>query len=156
MQKYCCFFIFWLFCTNTFSEDAITHLYVWTKDHNKVAYALSDNPKVTFSESCLEIESKGVVVNFPLENLDQITYVPEITGLKELSSEKEVMKIDEESLIFPDLHANSVFSLYKCDGSLIFNKVIPNEGKYIYHLSNLTHGVYIVKVNGTTYKFLKR
>ena len=61
-----------------------------------------------------------------------------------------------ESLLFPALKANSTVSVYSLNGTLVFKKTIHQNGEYAFPLSNLNAGVYMVNVNGLTYKIMKR
>jgi len=39
---------------------------------------------------------------------------------------------------------------------LVFTKTVSTNGEYAFPLSNLSQGVYVVNVNGVTYKILKK
>ena len=83
----------------------------------------------------------------------------EATGIKELSdiqSESLPCIFDGNTLLFPALRANSTVSLYSLNGTLIFNKTVRTAGEYSFPLSGLNAGVYVVTVNGLTYKIVKR
>lgn len=143
-------------CLSTMAEEYKTHLVVWAKDQSKVAYALDDEPKITFTETELVIESQTFKVSYPLEDMDRFTYESQSSGIKDLQTEKETFQIEGESLIFPSLKANSSVALYSLNGTLILKKTIKEAGEYSFPLSNLMTGVYMVSVNGITYKVMKR
>lgn len=143
-------------CLSTMAEEYKTHLVVWAKDQSKVAYALDDEPKITFTETELVIESKTFKVSYPLEDMDRFTYESQSSGIKDLQTEKKTFQIEGESLIFPSLKANSSVALYSLNGTLILKKTIKEAGEYSFPLSNLMTGVYMVSVNGITYKVMKR
>ena len=132
-----------------------TQLVIWAKDGTQVAYALAEKPKVTFTETDLVITANGVEVNYSLENMTRFTYeyntVTNITNLQTDGS-----SFYGESLLFPDLKANSSVSVYALNGTLILKKTVRQKGEYAFPLSNLNAGVYMVNVNGLTYKIVKR
>lgn len=139
------------------AEDNPTNLVVWAKDGTKVAYALAEKPKVTFTETDLVITTKDVEVNYSLENMARFTYeVNDATAITNLQTDKTSVKLDGEFLLFPALKANSTVSLYSLNGKLVFNKTVRMTGKYSFPLSGLNAGVYLVNVNGLTYKFVKK
>ena len=139
------------------ADEIKNYLVVWAKDGSKTAYALIDKPKVTFTENELIIFSKGVDVNFPLDDMDRFTYeVSDITAIRDLKTDEVKFKMDGESLLFPALRANSSVSIYTLDGHQIFKKEIQIAGEYSFPLSNLNAGVYLVKLNGLTYKIVKK
>jgi len=139
------------------AEEPATHLVVWAKDGTKVAYALAEKPKVTFTETDLVITANGVEVNYTLEKMARFTYEnDETVSITNLQTGKSSFKLDGESLLFPALKANSTVSLYSLNGTLVFNKTIRTAGEYSFPLSGLNAGVYVVTVNGLTYKIVKR
>lgn len=134
-----------------------TNLVVWAKDGTQVAYALAEKPKVTFTQTDLVITAKGVEVNYSLENMARFTYEDnDATAITNLQTDKTSVKLDGESLVFPALKSNSTVSFYTLNGTLVFNKTVKTAGEYTFPLSGLNAGVYAVKVNGLTYKIVKR
>lgn len=145
------------FCVTVMAEENKTHLVVWAKDGTKVAYALDEKPKVTFTETNLVISSKGVEVNYAIDNMDRFTYeTGENTAIHNLKTDEVSFKMDGESLLFLNLSANSTISLHTLNGTTVFSKTVPMAGEYSFPLSMLNAGVYLVTVNGLTYKIMKR
>ena len=145
------------FCLTTMAEDVKTHLVVWAKDGTQVAYALAEQPKITFTETDLVITSNGVEVNYTLENMARFTYeTNDKTAIINLQTDESPFKLDGESLLFPALKANTTVSVYALNGTLVFKKTVRQDGEYALPLSNLIAGVYMVNVNGLTYKIVKR
>lgn len=149
--------LFLCFCVSAMAEDLKTHLVVWAKDGTKVAYALNEKPKVTFTETDLVITAKGVEVNYTLDNMARFTYETDNnSAIRDLQSDKVSFKLDGESLLFLNLSANSTISLHTLNGASVFSKTVSMAGEYSYPISNLNTGVYLVTVNGLTYKIVKR
>ena len=139
------------------ANEPKTQFVVWAKDGTKVAYALAEKPKVTFTDNDLVITANGVEVNYPLENMKRFTYEENTaTAISNLQTGKASFKLDGESLLFLDLKANSTVSLNSLNGTIVFNKTIRIAGEYSFPLSGLNAGVYLVTVNGLTYKIVKR
>lgn len=139
------------------AENNPTNLVVWAKVGTKVAYALAEKPKVTFTETDLVITAKGVEVTYSLENMARLTYEDNtLTAITNLQTDESTFKLDEESLLFPALKVKSTVSVYSLNGALVFNKTVHQNGEYAFPLSNLNAGVYMVNVNGITYKIVKR
>lgn len=141
----------------TKAENNPTNLVVWAKDGTKVAYALAEKPKVTFTETDLVITAKGVEVNYSLENMARFTYESnDESAIINLQTDESPFKLTGESLLFSALKANSTVSVYFLNGTLVFKKTVRQNGEYTFPLSNLNAGVYMVNVNGLTYKIMKR
>ena len=145
------------FCLSTMADEPKTHLIVWAKDGTKVAYALIEKPKVTFTETDLVITTNSVEVNYALEDMARFTYADNTeTAISNLQTEETVFKLDGESLLFPSLKANSTVSVYALNGTLVFKKTVRQNGEYTFPLSDLSTGIYMINVNGLTYKIVKR
>lgn len=144
----------------TFSANAtepVKNLAVWTKDGTKVVYSLSENPKITFTETDLLITTNGVEINYALKNMARFVYEKsDATGITDLSTNEPSFKFNGEYLLFPALKANSTVSIHNLNGTLAFKKKVTTAGEYAVSLSNLGRGIYIVNVNGLTYKITKR
>lgn len=139
------------------AENNPTNLVVWAKDGTKVAYALAEKPKVTFTETDLVITSNGIEVNYNLENMARFTYEDNTaTAITNLQTNESPFKLTGESLLFPALKENSTVSVYSLNGTLVFKKTVRQNGEYAFPLSNLNAGVYMVNVNGLTYKIVKK
>ena len=139
-------------------EQIKTHLVLWAKNGSIVAFALCDNPKLTFTETDIQITGRNIDVTYALDNMALITYEAEdyVTPIKDIETEDVSFNLTGESLLFPALKANSKVSIYSLNGTLIFKKSVQADGEYSFPLSNLDIGVYIIKVNGITYKIVKR
>ena len=56
-------------CVSVSAEEIKSQLVVWAKDGTKVAYMLSEKPKITFTETDLVITANDIEVNYALENM---------------------------------------------------------------------------------------
>lgn len=132
-------------------------LVVWAKDGSKVAFALSQRPKVTFTETNLIITGEDIDANYPLDKMARFTYeMVDMTAIKDINTEKDAFRFTGESLLFPALKENSTVAVYSLNGALVFKKTVLEAGEYSFPISNLNTGVYLVSVNGLTYKIVKR
>lgn len=157
MKKLPSILLLFCICASAIAEDTKTHLVVWAKDGTKVAYALDEKPKVTFTEANLIISAEGVEVNYALDNMDRFTYESNVnSAVRNLKTDEVSFKLDGESLLFLNMSANSTISLHTLNGTSVFSKTVSTAGEYAFPLSNLTTGVYLVTVNGLTYKIVKR
>lgn len=151
-------FLFFAIVINTkiTAQNSQTQLVVWAKNGTKVAYTLTEKPKVTFTETDLVITSNGIEVHYSLENMLRFTYENSAAKITDLKTDETAFKLDGESLLFPSLEANSTVSIYAANGILVFKQTVRQTGEYSFPLSSLNTGLYMVNVNGLTYKILKR
>lgn len=138
------------------ANEPITQLIIWAKDGTKIAYALAEKPKLTFTKSELVVKTDSIEVTYDLDNMSRFTYESNIiTGITDLRTDNPFI-LKSEALVFPNLTANSTVSVYSLNGSLIFKKTVQMAGEYAFPLSVLNSSVYLVNVNGVTYKFMKK
>ena len=140
------------------SLQAETNLVVWKKDGSKVAFALTEKPIVTFSETSLMINSATVSVSYDLEDMAKFTYEDsESQGIRNIENDKESsFKFDGEMLLFPSLKAGSKVAIHNLGVDLFFTRIIEVAGDYSFPISHLDKGVYVVSVDGLTYKIVKK
>lgn len=139
------------------ADEPITNLVIWSKDGAKVAYALTEKPSITFTKTDLVITTNSMEVHYPLDNMFCLTYEKSSeAGIIGLKKNESTFKLRGETLLFPSLKANSTVSVYSANGILIFKQIVQQNGEYAFSISNLNTGVYMVIVNGLSYKIVKR
>ena len=96
-------------------------------------------------------------VNYILDEMARFTYESnDESAIINLQTDETPFKLTGESLLFPALKANSTVSVYSLNGALVFKKTVRQNGEYAFPLSTLNVGVYMINVNGLTYKIVKR
>lgn len=157
MKKVILISLYLLFVFSIKANDTIENLVVWSKDGTKVEYALVEQPKITFTEANLVITSKGVEVNYELENIVRFTYENSTTTvISNIETDEARVDNNGEYILFSSLKENSIMSIYTLNGTLVFSTTICDNDEYAFPLSQLSVGVYLVNVNGLTYKIAKR
>lgn len=146
-----------LFAGHPLSAEEKTMLVVWAKDSVKVAYALNEKPKISFTDTTLVISVKDAEVSYPLEDMLRFTYGDASeANILDIHAGESLFLLDGNSLLFPSLAVGTTVSLHALDGTLFFTKSVSTAGYYAFPLSALSSGVYMVNVNGVTYKIVKR
>lgn len=145
-------------CMTMTAQEAKTHLVVIAKDGTRVAYQLAHHPKLTFSATDLEIKTDLLEISYPLANMARFEYETEnsATSLRDISTGEPICHFVGESLVFPHLEANNTVFIYTSVGQIVLSRTILSAGEYAFPLSNLGTGVYMVQVNGLTYKIVRK
>ena len=139
------------------AKDVRNCLVIWTKNGNQVAYALKEKPTITFNEKEMRIIGNTINVTYSLDQFARYTYEnKETDGIKSIYTDKIMGKYDGENLFFPSLKSNSIVSIYTIRGVIILKKIIQEDGEYEFSLSSLKEGIYLVNVNGITFKIEKK
>jgi len=141
-------------CELSMAQSQLTHVVVWLNDGSKTVYLLQDRPVVSLSETELKIKTSTVSASCPLKMFQRITYSDDVnTGISDIVS--KAFEYDGDNLAFVDCNDKTTVYIYTLDGKLILQKKIK-ENSNIVSLNSLHSGVYIVKVNGSTFKILKK
>ena len=117
---------------------------------------LAEKPMITFGEESLSIRTNTEYEIYNLKDVAKFTYeVSEEQGIRNLESDKaSSFKFDGEMLLFPSLKTGSTVAIHTLNGTIVFRKTIEADGDYSFPLSHLNKGVYMVSVDGLTYKIL--
>ena len=122
----------------TATAFAQSTLNVHQKSGGTVSYAFSEKPVVTYSGNSLVLTTAKVNVEYPLSNLDKLTF-----------EDGEANAIDQVSMEAP---ADAVTHIYNMSGVLVKS---VDASKPI-STDDLKPGVYVIKNGKTTYKIIKK
>lgn len=122
------------------------------------SYTSSMKPKITFMESSLIVSSNNIDIEcFDLLNVSKITYQDDTNvGISNVKLDDTDFKMEGDVMTFPKLKQNSTISIYTLNGTCLKRDTCSGEGSYKLDISNIGTGVYLVKVNGLTFKIYKK
>lgn len=140
------------------SHTVYQYLNVWTKDGKCIEFALDETPRIKLTDVDLLISTNDLELSYPLNIIDRFTFkLPQFgDGIYNIESNRQVFTISEQSMVFPDLEKNSTIVISSLNGILLFNKNITQPGRYVLPISSFKAGIYLVNVNGITYKFSRK
>ena len=113
-------------------------LNVHQKSGGTISYAFSEKPVVSYSGNSLVLTTAKVNVEYPLSNLDKLTF-----------EDGEANAIDQMSMEAP---ADAVTHIYNISGVLVKSV----EASKPISTDDLTPGVYVITNGKTTYKIIKK
>ena len=116
---------------------------------------LSTQPKVTFENGKVLINSTILQMEYPKENVLRFTFKGGAAGIQGVKNEAGYTKEDGK-LIFRDVKANDIVGVYDVKGIRIPVRLVRKGNSFELPLSALSSGAYILNVNGRTSKFIKR
>ena len=146
--------------TFAFNASAVVpnwQLHLYDHEGTRVGiYPCASNPHVTFTEDQVIVTTDvAEVYYYSLPDMWMFTYDAG-TGITDIAADKDAMQFDGSVIIFPALKAGTDIAVYAANGSLVMNKQATTAGDYMFSLSELSQGVYMVNVNGKTYKIVKK
>ncbi|MBR0432385.1 MAG: leucine-rich repeat domain-containing protein [Bacteroidaceae bacterium] len=138
-------------------EELTAKVVIWTKDGEKCVYLLKEEPKISFTQEELLIETATMSATYPLSEFRCITYKedddnPLVTGIMDVEDGNGRFG---ESLSFVDMAEGTPVSIYSANGTLVSEFHLSASHRTL-SLSGLPQGIYLVKVNNMTYKIRKK
>lgn len=142
---------------NPDDEELTAKVVIWTKTGEKCVYLLKEEPKISFTQEELLIETATLSATYPLSEFRRITYKedddnPVATGIMDV---KDGNNRFGESLSFMDMAEGTLVSIYSANGTLVSAFHLSASNRKL-SLSELPQGIYLVKVNNITYKIRKK
>lgn len=131
-------------------------LQIWLSTGKVMTIKLSENPSTRYVDGNLVIQSSNANISFPLEQVKKYTYSanpaaissPEVLGCE--------FSLDGETLTFTGLKRGTEITVYSLSGQLLRQQTTGSEAVTVVSVSSFPTGVYLVKINGVTYKITKR
>lgn len=130
-------------------------LQVLLSDGQVVSINLNEEPRTTYQDGNLVITSTKNTVTYPLERVRRFTYVT-ATGIESPKIVGASFSSDGETLTFNGLNPNTKIYLYNVAGQLLKTIDSGDQEQVVITASHMPFGVYVVKVNGGTFKITKR
>lgn len=138
--------------------ESRSHLVIWTRDGAKVAFVLTEQPKVTFENQKVVVTTSKAVAEYEAANMLKMTYVNDLPdNIRQLNGKEEVpFGREGEALTFVpgdrDLHVR----VYSLKGFVLQDFVVKRGNPISLPLRSLGEDVSLVNVNGVTYKISLR
>lgn len=138
-------------------DDAEQTLVVWLKDGSQVRYLLADEPKTTFEDGVLYLNTNKVSISYLLQNVLRYTFegIPSV-GIGQLRPGEVQVYQTEEAVNFKGLSDGTPVYVYSTDGKLLGTQTARKGETTEVSLNGLPAGTYILKVKDQTLKFYKK
>ena len=157
MKKIICTILLVLMTVIEITAKQGEQLIILSKDGTKIAYALTDKPKITFTDSDLVVSVNGLTSNYSLVNLLGITYsASDVTNISSAKDVSPLFYMKGDKLMFNNVKRDMALSLYKIDGSLVLKKRISKDSDTTVSLSSIESGIYVFQINGIAFKIIKK
>lgn len=131
-------------------------LQVLLSDGQVVFINLNEEPRTTYQNGNLVITTKNNSITYPLEKVKRFTYVTSNDVIDAIKAVDATFSNDGETITFTSLKPHTKIYLYNVAGQLLKTLDSGDSNKIVISASQYPSGVYVVKVNGGTYKISKR
>ncbi len=132
-------------------------LILTSKNGDIQSFVLKSISNISFDNNDMIIISDKQIERYSLSDIKEydFEYFPD-SRIKSVLKNKEVpFKCDGMMLTFVKLPPNSIIRIFKLDGMELYNSQVQNDEITQIDCSKWSQGIYIVSINGETYKFAK-
>lgn len=127
-------------------------LFVSFNDGNKIEFALSTLPEVTFGDDQMTVTSTATTASYELKKVSTFTYGT-TTGIKQVETNNK-FAFEGDRIIVEG--TNNKVRAFALDGTAVTLSPILAGDKTIIPLEELTHGVYLIIINNKSIKVARQ
>lgn len=127
-------------------------LFVSFNDGNKIEFALSTLPEVTFGNDQMTVTSTATTTSYELKKVSTFTYGT-TTGIKQVETNNK-FAFEGDRIIVEG--TNNKVRAFALDGTAVTLSPILAGDKTIIPLEELTHGVYLIIINNKSIKVARQ
>jgi len=140
------------------AQDATQRLVVWQKSGEKTFFDLSEEPVTTFEDGKLVIKTSKMTVELLLKDILRYTHEGEMTLIEQPALKPGELRYSqgEDQMRFEGLPAGTCITVCSSDGKQLSTQTAQQGKPVAISFVGYPAGTYIVKINDTTFKFLKR
>ena len=145
-----------LLCSLPSLAEEKNALVIHLKDGTSTTVLLDELPVATLSEGRLKVSSPGLSLELPRTKVSRFVYA--YVDPTELNAHKMGMpgsSLVDGVLSLSGLQPGAVVCLYFDNGRLLDEVAAPADGRVNISLSAYPSGVYMLQIDGLTYKFTK-
>lgn len=135
-----------------------TSILVWLTSGEKISLTLEDHPKIITNELNISVVSKNTNIMYAYSDVKKITFEELTTGITNtpVANINGSITFTESNILFRGFNPLEQVFIYNTSGLLISKHSVNNQGNLDVNTSCLGKGLYIVKTNSQSFKFLKK
>ena len=138
-------------CATAFAQSALV---VELRDGSSATFLLAEKPRVTFAGEQMDIVSSSASMEINRRDVKNWHFSALPTSIDNAAVDAKAM-LEENNLVISGISEETTITLYTVSGAVVKRSAVIN-GNCTIPLDGLTAGVYLVKYNNTTFKFLKK
>lgn len=132
-------------------------LVVWKADQTKVTYDLEEKPVTTFQGANLVITTDKMTVSYPLKDLLRYTFEEVVSSVDTPAANHGIIvRQSDNDMTFVNLATGANIQVYDSSGQLLQSSVAEGMEPVTLSFGERPKGVYIIKVDDVSYKFLRK
>lgn len=139
------------------TADEVETLHIWMADGTETTVQLYTRPQVTFDGTVVRISSPVQTLEFPSADVLRFTYSGVDTSTAIDGIEKTAdYRNDGDNLYFNGNVTVDKIQIYTADGKSVPLHIHTVGSQLCLPLSDIPTGIYLLNVNGRTYKLIRK
>jgi len=151
MKKHLLLFI--VLCVHLNMRAEGKSLFISFNDGSKIEIAMTDNPEIKMADDKLTITYGTTENSYELWRLSKFTFGTTSTGIKDILDGKNI-QMQNNQIIVAD--SNAQIRIFSIDGKALSVAPIHSGSKTIIDMNTFSKGVYVMNINGNSFKILKQ
>ena len=136
------------------AERSVTTVVLWAEDGTSAEYKCSDRPVVRHDGDELVLTvNGGAELRISAKESASFTVKEDLTGVEQVEK-KGTVEMKKESIDLSNLKSGTLAVIYDTNGRQVA-QILATDGHGRLNTANLSHGIYVVKAGGITFKFVK-
>ena len=135
-----------------------TKIRFWLTNGQKVSNNLSERPPMTVENDNVRLKSKTVDLLYAVTDIQRVTFDDQTDGIESATTTNKSgnATLTQESMTFTEFKSGETVRIYNNAGQLAQSYKIGADGSLTVSLSNFQPGIYIVKTQYKSFKFIKK
>ncbi len=135
-----------------------TKIFVWLATGEQVTYNLADRPKMVVKDDNVNLTTKTADIIYAAKDIKKVTFDGETDGIEQATTTGKTGEatLTQEFMTLTGFKAGETVRVFDAAGRLTLSEKINSDGTLTIALSALKQGVYIVKTQYRSFKFIKK
>ena len=144
-------------CVVTSAAQSEANLVVWHKDGSRVLFSLSEEPRISYAGDMVTIQA-GTTIEYPFQSIRKMTFEgEEAEGISQAeTTPARPFASDGATVSFQPSDRDLRVRLVAASGTVVREFTVRRGEPSQLSLSAFPAGVYLMIVNGVTYKIMTR
>ena len=117
---------------------------------------LNQEPVTTYEDGNLVITTINATISYPLETIRKFVYISGTDDIQNIKGDKFEISKDGKFLTLSGLKSDTEAYLYSVNGMLMERIRVTSSTSISINLESYPLGVYMIKVDGATYKIMNQ
>lgn len=135
-----------------------TKILVWLVTGEQVAYSLADRPKMVVENDNVHLTTTTADIVYAAKDIKKVTFDGQTDGIEQatMAGKTGEATLSQELMTFTGFKPGEAVRIFDAAGRLTVSNAINSDGSLTITLSGLKQGVYIVKTQYKSFKFIKK